>query len=101
MVRLQPARLYLYALIVVTIFSFPQHVRRLSRLQLQFVPLSGSVLTDGLDLGAVPLLVDALPRHLAAHGEEGENQFSLEKMESTLCELKNIFKEKERLVEDL
>jgi len=32
---------------------------------------------------------------------EGENQFSLEKMESTLCELKNIFKEKERLVEDL
>jgi len=32
---------------------------------------------------------------------EGENQFSLEKMESTLCELKNIFKEKERLVENL
>merc|ERR1711922_111048 len=29
---------------------------------------------------------------------EGENQFSLEKMESTLGELKNIFKEKERLV---
>ena len=32
---------------------------------------------------------------------EGENQFSLEKMESTLGELKNIFKEKERLVENL
>merc|ERR1712183_949161 len=32
---------------------------------------------------------------------EGENQFSLEKMESTLGELKNIFKEKEKLVEDL
>ena len=32
---------------------------------------------------------------------EGENQFSLEKMESTLYELKNIFKEKERLVDDL
>jgi len=32
---------------------------------------------------------------------EGENQFSLEKMESTLCELKNIFKEKEKLVDDL
>merc|ERR1712121_592059 len=31
---------------------------------------------------------------------EGENQFSLEKMESTLGELKNIFKEKEKLVED-
>merc|ERR1719374_296201 len=30
---------------------------------------------------------------------EGENQFSLEKMESTLGELKNIFKEKEKLVE--
>merc|ERR1711890_61135 len=29
---------------------------------------------------------------------EGENQFSLEKMESTLGELKNIFKEKEKLV---
>merc|ERR1712210_350551 len=28
---------------------------------------------------------------------EGENQFSLEKMESTLGELKNIFKEKEKL----
>merc|ERR1712233_253550 len=27
---------------------------------------------------------------------EGENQFSLEKMESTLGELKNIFKEKEK-----
>merc|ERR1712130_455004 len=32
---------------------------------------------------------------------EGENQFSLEKMESTLGELKNIFKEKEKLVEGL
>merc|ERR1712158_88415 len=29
--------------------------------------------------------------------EEGENQFSLEKMESTLGELKNIFKQKEKL----
>merc|ERR1739844_653839 len=33
--------------------------------------------------------------------EEGENQFSLEKMESTLGELKTIFKEKEKLVENL
>jgi len=33
--------------------------------------------------------------------QEGENQFSLEKMESTLCELKNIFKEKEKLVDNL
>merc|ERR1711899_407531 len=32
---------------------------------------------------------------------EGENQFSLEKMESTLGELKNIFKQKEKLVEQL
>merc|ERR1712110_1047105 len=32
---------------------------------------------------------------------EGENQFSLEKMESTLGELKNIFKQKEQLVENL
>merc|ERR1712004_407090 len=32
---------------------------------------------------------------------EGENQFSLEKMGSTLGELKNIFKEKEKLVENL
>ena len=32
---------------------------------------------------------------------EGENQFSLEKMESTLGELKNIFKLKEKMVEDL
>ena len=30
-----------------------------------------------------------------------EQSFSLEKMESTLGELKNIFKEKERLVENL
>merc|ERR1711973_135956 len=33
--------------------------------------------------------------------QEGENQFSLEKMESTLGELKNIFKAKEKLVEGL
>merc|ERR1711863_166153 len=33
--------------------------------------------------------------------EEGENQFSLEKMESTLGELKNIFKQKEKLVDNL
>merc|ERR1711983_625360 len=32
---------------------------------------------------------------------EGENQFSLEKMESTLGELKNIFKQKEALVDGL
>merc|ERR1712110_338018 len=32
---------------------------------------------------------------------EGENQFSLEKMESTLGELKTIFKQKEQLVETL
>lgn len=32
---------------------------------------------------------------------EGEQNFSLEKMESTLGELKNIFKEKEKLVENL
>merc|ERR1712212_354280 len=32
---------------------------------------------------------------------EGENQFSLEKMESTLGELKHIFKQKEKLVEGL
>merc|ERR1711972_1242744 len=32
---------------------------------------------------------------------EGENQFSLEKMESTLGELKNIFKQKEKLVDGL
>jgi len=34
-------------------------------------------------------------------GAEGEQNFSLEKMESTLGELKNIFKEKERLVDNL
>merc|ERR1711936_1181943 len=34
-------------------------------------------------------------------GAESEQGFSLEKMESTLGELKNIFKEKERLVENL
>jgi len=33
--------------------------------------------------------------------QEGENQFSLEKMESTLGELKNIFKQKEKLVDNL
>jgi len=33
--------------------------------------------------------------------QEGENQFSLEKMESTLGELKNIFKQKEQLVDNL
>jgi len=33
--------------------------------------------------------------------EEGDNQFSLEKMESTLGELKTIFKQKESLVENL
>jgi len=32
---------------------------------------------------------------------EGQQAFSLEKMESTLGELKNIFKEKEKLVENL
>ena len=32
---------------------------------------------------------------------EGEQNFSLEKMESTLGELKNIFQEKEKLVENL
>jgi len=34
-------------------------------------------------------------------GESSEANFSLEKMESTLGELKNIFKQKEKLVEDL
>merc|ERR1739844_669076 len=34
-------------------------------------------------------------------GAEGEQNFSLEKMESTLGELKSIFKEKEKLVENL
>merc|ERR1712165_679472 len=34
-------------------------------------------------------------------GAEGEQNFSLEEMESTLGELKNIFKEKEKLVENL
>merc|ERR1711983_281118 len=34
-------------------------------------------------------------------GAEAEQNFSLEKMESSLGELKNIFKEKERLVENL
>ncbi|CAB4064647.1 unnamed protein product [Lepeophtheirus salmonis] len=39
-----------------------------------------------------------LPRTVTLRGEQ---QFSLEKMESTLGELKNIFKEKEKLVENL
>ena len=34
-------------------------------------------------------------------GAETEQNFSLEKMESTLGELKNIFKEKEKLVDNL
>ena len=34
-------------------------------------------------------------------GADGEQSFSLEKMESTLGELKNIFKEKEKLVDNL
>jgi hypothetical protein len=38
---------------------------------------------------------------VAEDRKEGEQQFSLEKMESTLGELKNIFKEKEKLVENL
>ena len=33
--------------------------------------------------------------------DDGENQFSLEKMESTLGELKNIYKQKEQLVDNL
>merc|ERR1711877_1163 len=37
-------------------------------------------------------------RYAKVKASEGENQFSLEKMESTLGELKNIFKEKEKLV---
>jgi len=37
----------------------------------------------------------------ADRGAEGEQNFSLEKMESTLGELKNIFKEKEKLVDNL
>merc|ERR1712153_252266 len=37
----------------------------------------------------------------ADRGAEGEQNFSLEKMESTLGELKNIFKEKRKLVENL
>ena len=36
-----------------------------------------------------------------AKTSKGENQFSLEKMESTLGELKTIFKQKEQLVENL
>ena len=35
------------------------------------------------------------------HDAASEQSFSLEKMESTLRELKNIFKEKERLVDNL
>jgi hypothetical protein len=37
----------------------------------------------------------------ADRAPEGEQNFSLEKMESTLGELKNIFKQKEKLVENL
>merc|ERR1712045_291635 len=44
--------------------------------------------------------VDTLVKEWALldNTSDGENQFSLEKMESTLGELKNIFKEKEKLV---
>ncbi len=45
--------------------------------------------------------VTELNTWVAADRPETEKQFSLEKMESTLGELKNIFKEKEKLVEDL
>merc|ERR1719249_408535 len=45
--------------------------------------------------------VSELNSWVAEDRKEGEQQFSLEKMESTLGELKNIFKEKERLVENL
>jgi len=45
--------------------------------------------------------VTELNSWVAEDRKEGEQQFSLEKMESTLGELKNIFKEKERLVENL
>jgi len=45
--------------------------------------------------------VTELNSWVAEDRKEGEQQFSLEKMESTLGELKNIFKQKEKLVEDL
>merc|ERR1712080_90754 len=45
--------------------------------------------------------VTELNSWVANKSSEGENQFSLEKMESTLGELKNIFKEKEKLVDGL
>ncbi len=45
--------------------------------------------------------VNELNSWVAQDRKEGEQAFSLEKMESTLGELKNIFKEKERLVETL
>jgi len=52
------------------------------------------------------VLLDETVTHLNSwvakdKSSEGENQFSLEKMESTLGELKNIFKAKEKLVEGL
>ena len=45
--------------------------------------------------------VNELNSWVAQDRNQGEQQFSLEKMESTLGELKNIFKEKEKLVENL
>merc|ERR1719323_2742443 len=45
--------------------------------------------------------VSELNSWVAEDRKEGEQQFSLEKMESTLGELKNIFKEKEKLVDNL
>ena len=45
--------------------------------------------------------VTELNTWVASERPENEQQFSLEKMESTLGELKNIFKEKEKLVENL
>ena len=46
--------------------------------------------------------VNELNSWVAEDRKDGnEQQFSLEKMESTLGELKNIFKEKEKLVENL
>ena len=45
--------------------------------------------------------VNELNSWVAKDREESEAGFSLEKMESTLGELKNIFKQKEKLVENL
>ncbi len=45
--------------------------------------------------------VNDLNSWVGQEGKESERAFSLEKMESTLGELKNIFKEKEKLVEEL